>query len=223
MQHQYPYTSSQIASLEKSISPARISTYQRISGGNKVKALELYYWNMALGQSLYVSLQTLEVSLRNAIAEAIEHIFGQTWYAQARFKTILSSWSRTALESTVRKVTANNKRRGKPVSAGDIVANLTFSFWRELLKQRYDVHLWNSQLKIAFPNLPVRRDNQDIYNRVNKIISLRNRIAHHEPIIASKLTSLYNSMLEIIGWICLDTRDWVDHHCDFMTVHGNRP
>jgi hypothetical protein len=120
LQPEYPYTPVQIASLEKTISPARFSTYQRLSGGDAVNALRFYYWNMALGQSLHIPIQSLEVSLRNTISNAINSLFGQDWYLQA-------------------------------------------------------------------------------------------------------LNSLYNSMLEVTGWICLDTRDWVEHYCDFDTVYNNRP
>lgn len=223
LQQNYPYTPAQIASLEKTISPARLSTYQRLSEGNVVDAIRLYHWNMALGQSLHIPIQTLEVSLRNSIAEAIENCFGQNWYSQPRFETILSGWAKTTLQDTVSTVTDNNSRRGKPVTAGDVIANLSFGFWRELLKSRYDRHIWNKQLVTAFPHLPANKNNQDIYDRINKIIKLRNRISHHEPIIRGKLNSVYNSMLEVTGWICLDTRDWVKHHCNFNVVHSNRP
>jgi hypothetical protein len=223
LQHDYPYTPAQIASLEKTISPARLSTYQRLSRGNVVDAIRLYHWNMALGQSLYIPIQVLEVSLRNSIAEASENCFGQNWYSQRRFETILSGWAKTTLQATVSSVTDNNSRRGKPVTVGDVIANLSFGFWRELLKSRYDRHIWNKQLAIAFPHLSTNKSNQDVYDRVNKIIKLRNRISHHEPIIKGRLHSIYNSMLEVTGWICLDTRDWVEHHCDFDTVYNNRP
>jgi hypothetical protein len=48
LQPPYSYTPIKIASLEKTISPARLSTYQIASGGNKVDAIRLYHWNIAL-------------------------------------------------------------------------------------------------------------------------------------------------------------------------------
>lgn len=222
MQQQYPYTPVQIASLKKTISPARLSTYQRESGGNTVSALRLYHWNMALGQSLYIPIQSLEVSLRNRISSVINDLFGQDWYIQARFETILSSWAKKTLNEAVGKAKKESRKKRKPMTEGNVIANLSFGFWGELLAPRYNKHLWNKKLNTAFPHLPATKNSQDIYNLVNKIIKLRNRISHHEPIIKGGLIALYNSMLEVIGWICLDTRDWVEHHCDFNTVHNNR-
>ena len=223
MQLPYPYTSAQIASLEKSISPARLSTYQIVSGGNTADAIRLYYWNIALGQSLHLPIQTVEVSLRNTISDSIESLFGQQWYSATKFQLILTPWAKKTLREAVKKTIRNNRRKNKPVTAGDVIANLSFGFWRELLKTHYDPHIWKKKLSVAFPNLPANKSNQDVYNLVDKIIKLRNRISHHEPIIRGGLVPLYNSMLDTIGWICLDTRGWVEHHCDFKAIHTNRP
>jgi hypothetical protein len=118
---------------------------------------------------------------------------------------------------------SNNRQKKKPVTEGDVVANLVFGFWGELLTSRYDKHIWKKSRSTAFPHLPTTKDSQDIYNRVHEIIKLRNRISHHEPIVRKKLEFLYASMLEVTGWICADTRNWVEHHCDFDAVHRNRP
>lgn len=223
MQPEYPYTPAQIASLEKTISPARLSTYRRLSGGDTVNAIRFYYWNMALGQSLHIPIQSLEVALRNTISIAISDLFGQNWYLQARFKTILTPWAERTLNTAVAQANKESRRKRKPLVEGDVIANLSFGFWGELLAPRYNKHIWKKRLNTAFPCLPATKNSQDIYNSVHKIIKLRNRISHHEPIIGGRLNSLYDSMLEITGWICADTRDWVEHHCDFGTVYSNRP
>ena len=223
LQPQYPYTPAQIASLEKSISAARLSTYRTVSKGNTIDAIRLYYWNIALGQSLHLPIQSVEVSLRNTISNSIESLFGQQWYSAIKFELILTSWAKKTLKEAVKKTVTNSRRNNKPVTAGDVIANLTFGFWRELLKSHYDPHIWNKKLSVAFPNLPPTKNNQDVYKSVDKIIKLRNRISHHEPIIKGGLIPLYNAMLNTIGWICLDTRDWVEYHCDFDAVYNNRP
>jgi len=201
LQPPYSYTSSRIASLEKTISPARLSTYQTASGGSKADAVLLYYWNIALGQSLHLPIQSVEVSLRNTISDSIESLFGQQWYAAIKFQMILTPWAKKTLKEAVKK-TARNRRNNKPVTAGDVIANLTFGFWRELLKTHYDPHIWRKKLSVAFPNLPPTKNNQDVYNSVDKIIKLRNRISHHEPIIKGGLMPLYNSMLDTIPVYC---------------------
>lgn len=220
----YTYTPVKIASLEKSISPARLSTYQKLSNGNKVDAILLYHWNIALGQSLYLPIQKVEVSLRNTISTSIENLFGQHWYSAPNFQIILTTWAKKTLKEAVQKTQKNGRTKNRLITPGDVVSNLSFGFWRELLKTHYDKHIWNKKLSVTFPYLPIKKNNQDVYNLIDKIIKLRNRISHHEPIIKqNKLCSLYSSMLVIIGWICLDTKDWVEHHCDFNTVYHNPP
>lgn len=219
MQPQYSYTPPKITSLERSISSARLSTYERESNGTKADAIHLYYWNMSLSQSLYVPIQTLEVSLRNIVSASISTIFGQNWYLQARFKKTLAVWANDLLEKAVDKATTSTSKKGKSLTEGDVIANLSFGFWGELLAKRYESSIWKKRLSVAFPNLKSRQI-QDVYQSVHKIIRLRNRISHHEPIISHKLPSLYNLMREIIGWICLDTKDWVECHCDFSEVYN---
>lgn len=52
-------------------------------------------------------------------------------------------------------------------------------------------------------------DRSDIATRLEGIRKLRNRIAHHEPILHYKLDSEYCKILETIGWICPVTAAWV--------------
>ena len=52
---------------------------------------------------------------------------------------------------------------------------------------------------------------------------LRNRIAHHEPIFARELASEYQTIIEVIGWMCGDTRSWVVHHSTVLSVLTRRP
>jgi hypothetical protein len=42
--------------------------------------------------------------------------------------------------------------------------------------------------------------------------TLRNRIAHHEPIFTRHLAADFRSILEVSGWICTKTADWIRHH-----------
>lgn len=123
------------------------------------------------------------------------------------------------LEKAVKKASDKTAKKGKSLTEGDVIANLSFGFWGELLAKRDESSIWNKRLSVAFPNLKSTQI-QDVYQPVHEIIKLRNRISHHEPIINQKLPSLYNSTREIIGWICLDTKDWVEYHCDFDEVYN---
>ena len=49
----------------------------------------------------------------------------------------------------------------------------------------------------------------DIATRLERVRQLRNRIAHHEPILHYRLDSEYCRVLEATEWICPITAAWV--------------
>lgn len=48
---------------------------------------------------------------------------------------------------------------------------------------------------------------------------LRNRIAHHEPVLARDLAEDYRIILEVVGWICPDTSAWIAETSRFPSAH----
>jgi hypothetical protein len=81
--------------------------------------------------------------------------------------------------------------------------------------------LWRPALHRAFPN--VRRPRADIHRALPGLRDLRNRIAHHEPIFGRNLPADYQMILDVIGWMCTDTRAWVVHHSEVPAVLADRP
>ena len=67
----FHYTADQIAALELTISPERLSTYVAMAGGDKALAILLYERNILLSEGLYGVLQRLEVGVRNAFHDAL--------------------------------------------------------------------------------------------------------------------------------------------------------
>lgn len=64
------------------ISSPRISTYENATGGkkpNSLEALNLYAWNAEVSGALLVPLHICEVSIRNAVAQAAENVYGDRW------------------------------------------------------------------------------------------------------------------------------------------------
>ena len=66
------------------------------------------------------------------------------------------------------------------VSDGDIIAQLTFSFWKKMYAARYKKTLWNKTLNKTFPNEKLIR--KSITKNLEIILKTRDRLAHHEPI-----------------------------------------
>jgi len=90
-----------------------------------------------------------------------------------------------------------------------------FGFWRFLHARSYEATLWTPCLRLAFPHLQPRRRNT-VYTRLDHLNTLRNRIAHHEPIHGARIAGtghgiagLHTEMLELLGWIDPVVENWV--------------
>ena len=210
-----------INALERTLSPERLSTYLAAAGGDHAAALELYVWNTQISAALYGPLQALEIIIRNAFHRELATVYGPAWYDSARVPLTPAARARLAdAKDTLR-------RAGRPPDAGRIVAELSFGFWERLLtrgprdKLNYEMALWRPALHRAFPNS--RRPRAEVHKPLPGLRDLRNRIAHHEPIFSRDLTAEYQTILDVIGWMCTDTRDWVAHHSDVPAVLTGRP
>lgn len=42
--------------------------------------MQLYHWNSALSEALHGTLQSLEITLRNAVNDRLRVSFGDAWY-----------------------------------------------------------------------------------------------------------------------------------------------
>ncbi|MCY3967228.1 MAG: hypothetical protein OXF21_01495, partial [bacterium] len=77
---QYKYAGRVLAALRENISPNRFNTYLKQSSGAHELAIQLYTWNIALGGALHGPIQALEVTLRNAIHNALASRHGEFWF-----------------------------------------------------------------------------------------------------------------------------------------------
>ena len=182
------------SNLSDAISGDRFAPY---ASGNRAEAFGAYAWNIALCESLYPSLNCLEIALRNSIHAAAVREFGVADWFQGRLHP-----------SELEKVNSlsNDLRRQRP-SAGfgvsDLVSNLSLGFWLSLFRTRYEQILWPELLDAVFPNCPGhQRTRRNLYARLSKIRILRNRVFHHEPVWRlPDLSQQHQLILETIGWI----------------------
>lgn len=194
-----------VGEMERVLSAGRFSTYLRAADEDGEKATRLYAWNTAVCAAFYGPLQALEVALRNAMHERLAERYGAEWYDNAEVR--LNDKHREQVEEAKTRL----RQTGKAVTPPHVVAALSFGFWVFLLSSSYDETLWRFALYKVFPRAEaVQR--KEVYERLMKLLVLRNRIAHHEPIFASPLRRRYRQILEITGWISPFKRDWVVAH-----------
>lgn len=60
---------------------------------------------------------------------------------------------------------------------------------------------------------------KDFSGPLAPIRTLRNRIAHHEPIIEWDLPKHYGKMIEMTGWLCPAAAEWREAQSRFLEVY----
>jgi hypothetical protein len=197
------------------LSAARFGVYLATAGGNRQRALDLYEWTAVASAVFHRDIAHLEVGLRNAYDRAIVtrtpagvphwttdpyRLFPVRWCA-ARDGTRIDA-NRTPRQQIERAV----REAGPGAQPGKVIAELTFGFWRYLSTAAHHDGLWISYLHTAFTSGTSRRA---VDRPVGRLHQLRNRIAHHEPLLRRNRGS---------GVLSLATQHLVDRHADLLTV-----
>jgi hypothetical protein len=206
----------QLAKIPHTLSEPRFATYLQHCGNDKTVALNLYKWNLELSAAFMVPLHLLEISLRNAVVEALNRVHTANW-----------PWNNGFIRSLPSPSKAYNPRRDlegvaqRQPTMGKVVAELKFAFWEKMFTLRHDEKIWNKHIKVVFPHAPSQLSIQElrkrIYDDIFKIRKLRNRIAHHEPIFVRDIQDEYERIFELVQWRDTVTSDWMK---GFQKVEG---
>lgn len=205
--------------LRSALSEERLAGYEsRTPGDGDLDTFCHYAWNLALGESLYPTLQCVEVVLRNAVHGAARGEFGNdSWFDDS---SIINS--RFEVEA-IAKAKAKLQRQRKPLDPHRIVAELNFGFWTSLLDRRYEQILWPRLIRAAFPHMPRRdRTRRNLLARFNEIRKLRNRLFHHEPIwYWTDLEDKHEHLVAALNWMEPAIADLVTSLDRFPDVYTN--
>lgn len=190
--------------VANALSPERLAPYLGTTSGDLTDAVRLYEWNLAVSGAFYEALGILEVVLRNALSSQLAAHHGTLaghWYDDP-----LDVFSDLAHEDIAAARYRIRKLR-RPETPGRVVAELSFGFWKFLLAKRYEATLWTGYLRHAFPKLKPQ-NRATVYRALDGLHTLRNRIAHHEPIHSRDLTADMLTIYRLLDWIDADVRAW---------------
>ena len=111
--------------------------------------------------------------------------------------------------------TARNliKRSEKTETRDQIIANLTFGFWVQLLDRKHD-QIWRQALHRAFrhPQTSKAPDAKRVRSLVNDVRQFRNRIAHHDYARDYDLPMLMSRVRELAELISPTFGTWLDEN-----------
>jgi hypothetical protein len=181
--------------IREVLSTPRFAPYLAKTGGDTAAAVQLYWWNVKVSESFYTPLHCLELALRNSMHGRLRNRFGRPdWWSAAE----LTAYGTRTVSAAEQKLISRSSR---PFGADDIVAELPFGFWVSLVSRgaSYDRTLWVPALHLAFPHYHGRR--QPLYDNLQAVVLLRNRIMHHEPIHHRHLEADHDKIYRLIAYI----------------------
>jgi len=189
--------------IEAALSLERFGRYVDWAGGDRRQAVALYSLNARISEALYIPVHGLEIALRNRIHTVMAEARGDRWFEADGL--LLAPHQQDQLATAVAEIV----EAGKEPTPGRIVAALTFSFWTAMLSPAYE-DLWRSTLnRIAATDKGKRLARKAFSRPLTQIRLLRNRTAHHEPILHWNLPKHHESVLKLTGWLSPPVRKWV--------------
>jgi hypothetical protein len=183
--------------------------------------MDLYRANIALSQQMYGIIGVFEVALRNCIDQHLKQLYGSEWLTEAVSENGFFTTSR-GCEETFHNVQYAIRKLGQEYSHNKLIAQLSFGFWKYFFSKREYVATGNSLIKI-FVDRPFGTSQKLIYQNLVKIVKLRNRIAHLEPICFANKTNIistevvskrYELILQMLQWLGYDSKELlheIDH------------
>lgn len=213
-------------------SAERLNKYKINGSDTDNEVIARYLWNIALAESIYPSIAIFEVNLRNNIYNSISKNLKEDWIDEniSWFLKPPVSKKHPKGNSEKNQILAAKKQLtkiNKPHSQGQIISQLTLGFWVNMLKNQYKPDIWNKPnvFDNAFPYFPIKDLDRIslIKPQFNKILIIRNRISHHEPIFnhPNGLDTVFNDILTAMSWLSNDTKDLLDKLNRFDEIYNS--
>lgn len=214
--------------VERWLSQPRHAVYLTASQGDPQLALELYEWNAEISAALLRDLAHVEVGLRNAYDRALSGRWpGPPHWTTAGIPAFAPLWrTRHGRRVDVNLRTRESLQRavdsagGHAAPPGKVVAELMFGFWRFLSSSAHEKTLWVPALHRAFTPGTNRRD---IDARIGRLHNLRNRVAHHEPLLRYDIAGRATDAVSVARLIDPDLGRHLDATSRVMPLLPQRP
>jgi hypothetical protein len=172
-----------VRALSVAASSSRFAAYDRAASHDSELACRLYLWDRDVEAAILRDIAVVEVALRNALGRQLEAAFGLSWQTSGALNA-----DKRLTGARDRALDELEKLGRKPTSA-NMTAQLSLGFWVNLLNSPSDP-LWRQALHKAFPGGKAEAaKNGQRYQRawalsvLQVMRTLRNRCAHHEPLL----------------------------------------
>lgn len=201
--------------FENIMSQPRMGRYLTACQNYSKKAMTLYRLNLRLSQELFTVISCFEIALRNQVDQNYTNSKGPDWLknsirARGMFTPIKCRRTASLIKTRYSKL-------GNGYTHNKLVALMDFGFWRYLFA-RPQFHAGGQTLMQIFPSRPdstpnFKYNHTFVFNELNKVNDIRNRIAHHEAICFEKglpkintsyVRQHYSVIIQFFQWMNID-------------------
>lgn len=198
-----------VPAIASSLGEARFARYLSRWDGRTDLGIRHYLWNIELSSAYWGPICILEVALRNAVHDAMRKNRRDDWWNE----TQLAHHEAQSLARTINKLF---DRTSVEPAADDVVAATTFGFWVGMLSggvprdpiYNYETKFWQTRLHRGFPGITINQ-RKWLHGELVHIQSLRNRVAHHEPISHFKHDVMMGRIVGVLAAIDGGLADYV--------------
>jgi hypothetical protein len=185
------------------VSSERLQRYVKACEGNHAKTLSLYTANVRASLEMFAVVGAFEIALRNAIDEVMIDAYGEDWLRDAVLPGGFFDVQECRDHAQIIRTAYNKLLHSDTYTHSHLLAKMEFGVWKYMFSSPQYRASGRILLRI-FPNKPkssrqAQYNNSTIFNELDHVNSLRNRIAHHEPICFH--TGEAQITVDYIAWI----------------------
>ena len=192
-----------------------MNRYMIACSNDSRKAMTLYRLNLKLSQELFTIISCFEIALRNSIDNHYTMIHGDEWLKESVDANGIFDNSRCS--GTAKIIRRALLKLDSDYTHSKLIAEMDFGFWRYLFSQP-QFHAGGQSLLRIFPAKPtstpsVQYNHKYVFNELERINKIRNRIAHHEPVCFSLGNPIrdttyakqnYRLIKDLFNWLQID-------------------
>ncbi len=199
--------------FEIALSKPRIGRFLLATKGDQNKALRLYKHNIQLSQTLFGLLCIFEVTLRNHIDMHYRNHFNDNEWLKSNCGQggMFShpTFAKYGFESRT-KILTTFAQLGKRYNHDRLVAELSFGFWTYMFAPIQFI-VGGQGLHKIYVNRPKGTTQKLIFNELDEIRSLRNRIAHHEPLCFDRQHQIFTNHTKATYYYIIKHTIWLGY------------
>ncbi len=203
------------AEFQNIVSHERLERYLIACDRDEDKTIELYKENVHVSLEMFAVVGAFEIALRNAIDRIMTATCGNDWLRDAILPGGIFDIPRCRDHARIIRSAYEKLIDHGCYTHGHLLAKMEFGVWKYMFSSP-QYRASGRVLLNAFPFKPtstrtVQYNNTTIFNELDHVNSLRNRIAHHEPICFP--TGFAEITTDYVRWIYAKIQmlfNWMD-------------